>query len=94
MDKKTERLVTIIKGGVKERPTFGTDPNDPWSAKSNVNESGDLDNYLKYKGIDPTRLSRETKLSHAKSGSFAKWKMDSKYQFQRPDNEYQLGTSH
>ena len=79
MDKKVERLLTIIKGGVKERPTFGTDPNDPWSAKSSVTESGELDNYLKYKGIDPTRLSRETKLSHAKSGSFAKWKMDRKF---------------
>ena len=72
MDKKVERLLTIVKGGVKERPTFGTDPNDPWSAKSSVTESGELDNYLKYKGIDPARLSRETKLSHAKSGSFAK----------------------
>ena len=79
MDKKVERLLTIVKGGVKERPTFGTDPNDPWSAKSSVTESGELDNYLKYKGIDPTRLSRETKLSHAKSGSFAKWKMDRKF---------------
>mgnify|MGYP003340323386 FL=1 len=79
MDKKVERLLTIVKGGVKERPTFGTDPNDPWSAKSSVTESGELDNYLKYKGIDPARLSRETKLSHAKSGSFAKWKMDRKF---------------
>ena len=79
MDKKVERLLTIVKGGVKERPTFGTDPNDPWSAKSSVTESGELDNYLKYKGIDPARLSRETKLSHAKSGSFAKWKQDRKF---------------
>lgn len=79
MDKKVERLATIIKGGVKERPTFGTDPKDPWSAKYNVNESGELDNYLKFKGIDPTRVSAETKMSHAKSGSFAKWKQDRKF---------------
>ena len=79
MDKKVERLIAIVKGGVKQRPTFGTDPNDPWSVKSNVTESGELDNYLKFKGIDPTRVSAETKMSHAKSGSFAKWKMDRKF---------------
>lgn len=79
MDKKVERLMAIVKGGVKERPTFGTDPNDPWSVKSNVNEAGELDNYLKFKGIDPTRVSQETKISHAKSGSFAKWKQDRKF---------------
>lgn len=79
MDKKVERLMAIVKGGVKERPTFGTDPNDPWSVKSNVNEAGELDNYLKFKGIDPTRVSQQTKISHAKSGSFAKWKQDRKF---------------
>lgn len=79
MDKKTERLLSITKGRVKERPTFGTDPNDPWSVKSNVNESGSLDNYLKFKGIDPSRVSIQTKLSHSKSGEFAKWKQDRKF---------------
>lgn len=79
MDKKVERLIAITKGKVKERPTFGTDPNDPWSTKSSVNESGELDNYLRYKGIDPSRVSLQTKLSHSKSGSFAKWKQDRKF---------------
>lgn len=79
MDKKVERLTTLIKGRVEKRPTFGTDPNDPWSVKSNVNESGELDTYLKSKGIDPMRVSPETKISHAKSGSFAKWKQDRKF---------------
>lgn len=79
MDKKVERLKSLIKGNVKERPTFGTDPNDPWSAKANINESGSLDDYLRSKGIDPMRLSPETKISHSKSGSFAKWKQDRKF---------------
>ena len=79
MDKKVERLISITKGKVKERPTFGTDPNDPWSVKSNVNESGQLDNYLRAKGIDPDRVSLQTKISHSKSGTFAKWKQDRKF---------------
>lgn len=79
MDKSAEKLKSLIKGKVKDRPTFGTDPNDPWSVKSNVNEAGELDNYLKYRGLNPTRLSRETKLSHAKSSLFSKWKSDRKF---------------
>lgn len=79
MDKKVERLTALIKGKVKDRPTFGTDPNDPWSAKAGISESGQLDSYLKSKGIDPMRVSPETKISHAKSGSFAKWKQDRKF---------------
>ena len=79
MDKKVEKLTALIKGRVKERPTFGTDPNDPWSVRAGITESGQLDLYLKSKGIDPMRVSPETKISHAKSGSFAKWKQDRKF---------------
>lgn len=79
MDKKVEKLTTLIKCRVKERPTFGTDPNDPWSAKAGITESGTLDSYLKSKGIDPMRVSQQTKISHAKSSTFAKWKQDRKF---------------
>ena len=79
MDKKVEKLTAMIKGRVEKRPTYGTDPNDPWSAKANIDESGTLDMYLKSKGIDPMRVNSQTKLSHAKSGTFAKWKQDRKF---------------
>lgn len=79
MDKKVEKLTALIKGRVKERPTFGTDPNDPWSVRAGITETSSLDSYLKSKGIDPMRVSPETKISHAKSGSFAKWKQDRKF---------------
>ena len=79
MDKSTEKLKSLIKGKVKDRPTFGTDPNDPWSVKSNISEEnleeGDqLDKYLMSRGINPKSLSLQTKISHSKSSEFTNWK--------------------
>ena len=79
MDKKAERLKALIKGNVKDRPTFGTDPNDPWSVKSNISEEnleegGQLDKYLMSRGINPKSLSLQTKISHSKSSEFTNWK--------------------
>ena len=74
MDKKAERLKALIKGNVKDRPTFGTDPRDPWSVKSNISEGGQLDKYLMSKGINPKVLSLQTKISHSKSSEFTNWK--------------------
>lgn len=79
MDDKAEKLKALIKGKVKNRPTFGTDPNDPWSVKSNVSEEtldegGQLDKFLLSKGINPKVLSTQTKISHSKSSEFANWR--------------------
>ena len=46
-----------------------------YSAKHQVSESA-LDDYLQSRGIDPSRLSTQTKISHAKSMAFLKWKRD------------------
>lgn len=79
MDDKAEKLKALIKGKVKDRPTFGTDPNDPWSVKSNVNEdnlSEDelLNRYMKTRGINPKTASKISKISASKTGDFEKWK--------------------
>lgn len=79
MDKKAERLKALIKGNVKDRPTFGTDPNDPWSTKSGISEdvleeSGKLNKFLLSKGIDPEHVNLQTKISHSKSSEFLNWK--------------------
>lgn len=79
MDKKAERLKALIKGNVKDRPAFGTDPNDPWSVKSNISEEsleegGQLDKYLMSRGINPKSLSLQTKISHSKSSEFTNWR--------------------
>lgn len=77
----------IIKSVVKKKgppTTFGTDPHNPWAAKSNVTEdsvnewkqSSALVRFLKSKGVDPRYVTKDTMISHSKSGEFSKWKAD------------------
>ena len=73
MKNTVKKIKEIIKGSPKE--AFGTNPNDPWSAKYGIAE-GALDQYLMARGINPKFISRETKISHAKSTQFIKWKQD------------------
>jgi hypothetical protein len=71
-----KKLKMIIKG--EPKPTFGTDPNDPWSVRVGITESETsmLGSYLKSRGINPEFVSKDTKISHAKSTEFSKWKRD------------------
>ena len=71
-----KKLKMIVKG--EPKPSFGTDPNDPWSTKANITESeaNMLSAYLKSRGINPEFVSKDTKISHSKSGEFQKWKRD------------------
>lgn len=72
MTKKAKIVKDVIKGG-NQKPTFGTDPNDPWSAKANITESALLDRYLKSKGINPQYASKDTKVAHSKTNAFKMW---------------------
>jgi hypothetical protein len=69
-----KKLKEIVKGPAP-KSTFGTDPRDPWSAKAGITE-GALEQYLMSRGINPNFVSKDTKISHAKSSSFLKWKRD------------------
>jgi hypothetical protein len=82
MDAK--KLKLIVRG--EKKPTFGTDPNDPWSVRAGITESerGELHAYLKSRGINPEFVSKDTKISHAKSSEFHKWRRD--HQFDDPIN--------
>jgi hypothetical protein len=82
MDAK--KLKLIVKG--ERKPTFGTDPNEPWSVRAGITESerGELHAYLKSRGINPEFVSKDTKISHAKSSEFHKWRRD--HQFDDPIN--------
>jgi hypothetical protein len=46
--------------------------------KSIVTEASSLNDYLSSRGINPKFVSRDTKISHAKSALFQKWKSDRK----------------
>ena len=75
------KLKNIIKTAVKGNPepargTVGTNPSDPWSAKAGIAESSLLDRYLNSRGINPRFVSKETKISHAKSSEYLKWQKD------------------
>ena len=67
------------------------DPMDPWAAKANIAESL-LDRYLLSKGINPKFVSKDTKISHAKSGTFLKWKQD--HQFEETELDETMTTQH
>ena len=72
MDAKAKNLKDMIKTAAA-KPTFGTNPMDPWSTKAGIAESAMLDRYLKAKGINPKFVPTATKLSHAKSNQFKMW---------------------
>jgi hypothetical protein len=67
----------VKKNPTPARPRFGVDPSDPWSAKAGIYEAGGtLDQFLSSRGINPKFVSKDTKISHAKSSAFLKWKQD------------------
>jgi hypothetical protein len=78
MDNTAKKLKSIIKNPDGGKPPFGSNPLDPWSTKANISEAGNLNDYLSSRGINPKFVSRDTKISHAKSAEFQKWKNDRK----------------
>jgi hypothetical protein len=74
MNKIAQKLKNIIKKP-SEPTSYGKNPMDPWSARADINE-GSLDQYLKAKGINPEFVSKDMKISHAKSLAFQKWKRE------------------
>lgn len=72
---KALKLKSIVKG-TADKPTFGTNPRDPWSAKANISEDAALNTYLKSRGINPEFATKDQKVAHSKTGQFIKWKRD------------------
>lgn len=72
---KALKLKSIVKG-TADKPTFGTNPRDPWSAKANISEDAALNTYLKSRGINPEFATKDQKVAHSKTGQFLKWKRD------------------
>jgi hypothetical protein len=73
---KAQTLKSVLKKGGAEKPSFGTNPWDPWSAKANIAEDAALDQYLTSRGINPKHVSKDQKVAHSKMGQFIKWKRD------------------
>jgi len=73
---KAQTLKSVLKKGGAEKPSFGTNPWDPWSAKANIAEDAVLDQYLTSRGINPKHVTKDQKVAHSKMGQFLKWKRD------------------
>ena len=73
---KAQTLKAIVKKGGAEKPSFGTNPWDPWSTKANIAEDAALDQYLVSRGINPKHVTKDQKVAHSKMGQFLKWKRD------------------
>ena len=74
MNKTASKIKDIVKRTGAEKPSFGTDPMEPWSAKYNVTEDASLDRYLLSRGLNPKYVNKDIKVSHAKSNAFMNWK--------------------
>ena len=89
---QVKKIKDIIKKNPMSNPTFGTDPSNPWAAKYNVTEATEtelLARYLNSRGVNPRFVTRDTKIAHAKSSEYAKWKADHIERFAR--EEFQRG---
>jgi len=78
-----KKLKDVVKKNPE--PARGTNYVNPsqlgqYSATNQVAEDGSLSQYLKAKGINPNFVSKATKISHAKSKTFKKWRMDHKFE--------------
>ena len=73
MDAK--KLKSMIKNPAP-KASFGTDPNDPWSAKAGINETAMLDQYLSTKGVNAKYAPKNLKVAHSKTNAFKKWSRD------------------
>ena len=87
---QVKKIKDIIKKNPMSNPTFGTDPSNPWAAKYNVTEATEtelLARYLNSRGVNPRFVTRDTKIAHAKSSEYAKWKADHIERFAREEVE-------
>jgi len=77
------RKITLVKKNpAPAAKPLGVNPQDPWSAKANIAEASEkelLHKYLTSKGINPLFVSKDTKISHSKSGEFLKWRRDHEF---------------
>jgi hypothetical protein len=85
-----KKMKDIVKKNPVANATFGTDPSNPWATKYNVTEATEtelLARYLNSRGVNPRFVTRDTKIAHAKSSEYAKWKADHIERFAREETQ-------
>jgi predicted RNA binding protein YcfA (HicA-like mRNA interferase family) len=83
-----KKLKDVMRKGVAPKSTFGTNPLDPWSTKSNITEGRTslLNKFILSKGIEPSSLSTDSLIAYSKTLEFAKWVRDRKMRGESVDN--------
>lgn len=83
MVKKSKDVVKdVVMSKSASKSTYGTDPKDPWSAKSNIDENitsrrADLlSKFYKSRGWNVNYISKNKKVSQSKTDDYDKWKRD------------------
>ena len=73
MTERAQKVKGIVKGTAPQA-AFGTNPRDPWSAKTNMSEDAALNKYLMSRGINPKYATKDQKVAHSKTSAFITWK--------------------
>jgi len=73
-----KKLKAMIKKNPEPAKSANVDPGQlgQYSATNQVSEDGSLNTFLSSRGINPKFVSRDTKISHAKSNEYKKWKQN------------------
>jgi hypothetical protein len=73
-----KKLKDMIKKNPEPAKPANVDPGQlgQYSATNQVSEDGSLNTFLSSRGINPKFVSRDTKISHAKSNEYKKWKQN------------------
>jgi len=73
-----KKLKDMIKKNPEPAKSSNVDPGQlgQYSATNQVSEDGSLNTFLSSRGINPKFVSRDTKISHAKSNEYKKWKQN------------------
>jgi hypothetical protein len=105
MKKTTKDVVKGVVHKAAPKSTYGTDPNDPWSARADIAEnitsrrSDLLTKFYKSRGWNVDYITKNKKVAQSKTNEFIKWKQDHGFEEEtntvdehivKTDGEYEL----
>jgi hypothetical protein len=77
-----KKFKDILKKNPEPARGSNSDPGQlgQYSATNQVKESASLNSYLQSRGINPSTVSKETKISHSKSNEFLSWQKNRQFE--------------
>jgi hypothetical protein len=90
ISEKARKIKDLIKKNIAPASTCGTNPLDPWSAKAAIAEDANLERYLNSIGVNPKHVTKDKKISHAKSNQYQSWLRSHQHEEVEIDQEDQI----